>query len=695
MIDEKNYSDLSWLQKNIFTALQDISSLLENDEPKGRDCLIRLLENRLKFQEYEKLIDDLIQKAGLYPYLSSNHLERSIPELLSIELHKPDGMEDITLHSFQGKVYWALMDGHNVVLSAPTSFGKSLLIDTVIASKKYKSIVVIVPTIALIDETRRRLSRRFKCKFKIITHPGQAEAENNIYVLTQERYIELEKELIPDFFIIDEFYKLSPNRGDDERTFVLNHAFYRLLKSSAQFFMIGPNVKDINVDSKALDFMYFSTDFATVSTEIVYPSSGTPMENAVRICSEVVAPTMIFCKSAQSAYKLADKLIEDGVVSECEEMVDFVNWASENYHPDWKICKYLKYGLAIHHGSLPRSIAYHLLRLFNLRKINFLLCTSTIIEGVNTSAKNVIIYDKKIANLKPFDLFTFNNIKGRAGRMNEHFVGRVYVLDYEPQEDLPLVEIPSITQSKDAPDSLLIQIEDCDLSEDAKERLRYLHAQDDLSIDTIKNNSGIHPESQIELAQKILSNMSRFHTLLAWDRYPTNEQLMNVCNLMFEFLVEKGKDTVFSDKQLHFKISRLLRLQTFKAIVEEEIKNGTDVTQAIEETLLFFRRWCEHHFPKYLAAFDKIQREIFEKHGYVPGDYSFFGKKVKQLLMPISATILDEYGIPSQISLKLEEKYGLGDDIDSVIQAVKEIKLEDVELSAFEAGILHYALEEI
>jgi replicative superfamily II helicase len=42
--------------------------------------------------------------------------------------------DEIVFHRVQAEVYARLMEGENVVLSAPTSFGKSLIIDAVVAS---------------------------------------------------------------------------------------------------------------------------------------------------------------------------------------------------------------------------------------------------------------------------------------------------------------------------------------------------------------------------------------------------------------------------------------------------------------------------------------------------------------------------------------------------------------------------------
>ena len=82
--------------------------------------------------------------------------------------------------------------------------------------------------------------------------------------------------------------------------------------------------------------------------------------------------------------------------------------------------------------------------------IRYLVCTSTLIEGVNTKAKNVVIYDNKI-NKSSIDFFTFNNIKGRSGRMGQHYIGHVYLFDTPPSDPLPLVDIPVFSE----PDNLI------------------------------------------------------------------------------------------------------------------------------------------------------------------------------------------------------------------------------------------------
>lgn len=72
------------------------------------------------------------------------------------------------MHREQSAILKKLINGKNLAVSAPTSFGKSFIIDAFIAIKKPKNVVIIVPTIALTDETRRRLHKKFSGNIKLL-----------------------------------------------------------------------------------------------------------------------------------------------------------------------------------------------------------------------------------------------------------------------------------------------------------------------------------------------------------------------------------------------------------------------------------------------------------------------------------------------------------------------------------------------
>lgn len=63
-----------------------------------------------------------------------------------------------------------------------------------------------------------------------------------------------------------------------------------------------------------------------------------------------------------------------------------------------------------------------------------MVSTSSIIEGVNTQAEQVVVWSNKNGSCK-FDYFTYRNIIGRAGRMFKYFVGKVYLLEEPPVQE--------------------------------------------------------------------------------------------------------------------------------------------------------------------------------------------------------------------------------------------------------------------
>jgi replicative superfamily II helicase len=454
-------------------VLRDVSALAASDDAGdvsvARELVIRLLEHRDVAGAVGPILDALVRQLGLFPYLEPDSLP--LPDLLAFEAHRPIGLDEegVVFHEIQGYVYRLLLSGESVILSAPTSFGKSLIIDALIASGRYANVVVVVPTIALLDETRRRLAR-FRVTHKVITHVSQTQADRNLFVLTQERVIDLPDMPEIDLFIIDEFYKLDAS-SDPDRAHLLNQAFYRLWKTGAQFYFLGPNIHAIPADLPGTFTPRFvRTDFATVAAEVRRVSRrGSEREALVELCAGLDEPTLIYCRSPKRTRDVAGWLLEAGIGHD-GGLESAVEWVGANFHPDWIVGKALGRGIGVHHGRLPRSLAHYMVRQFNEERLRFLVCTSTLIEGVNTKAKNVVIFDNRVA-MTQFDYFTFNNIRGRSGRMFEHFIGHVYLFHEPPFEELPFVDFPVLTQPESAPDSLLVQVDPDELTPRSRERI--------------------------------------------------------------------------------------------------------------------------------------------------------------------------------------------------------------------------------
>jgi replicative superfamily II helicase len=127
-------------------------------------------------------------------------------------------------------------------------------------------------------------------------------------------------------------------------------------------------------------------------------------------------------------------------------------------------------GIGVHHGRIPRAVASQFIRSFNSGDLPILLCTSTLIEGGNTAAKSVFIYDKAI-NRDDYDFFTFSNVRGRAGRLGQHFVGSVYLFHTPPEHENIEVTPPLFGDLDDAPDEFVVQISEEDTTPAITDRI--------------------------------------------------------------------------------------------------------------------------------------------------------------------------------------------------------------------------------
>lgn len=694
-------SDPRSIEADPFRAAQLLASMVsraaigEFDDMKAQEAVLYALENKACFGECGVIVEGLARARGLYPYIVNDDL--SVREVLALEAHRPEGMDDVVLHRKQAEVYQRLLDGENVVLSAPTSFGKSLLIDALIASGRYSHVAVVVPTIALIDETRRRLAERFGRDFKLVTHPTQQLAEKNIFVMTQERVLDVESLPKIDLFVIDEFYKLDP-RQDVDRALLLNQALHRLLKTGAQFYMLGPSIKQIPSGlSDITGSAFVDTDYATVVTEQMHVNTdgGDGIGALVSLCRELNDSTLIYCASPASARRVATALAAAGLGSDEEKLSGAYDWLAANYHPDWAVARGFLTGVGVHHGKVPRAVAQYAVRQFNKGRLPFLVCTSTLIEGVNTKAKNVIVYDNRVAQ-KKFDFFTFNNIRGRSGRMLRHFVGRVYLFNAPPQEDLPFVDIPLVNQDESTPDSLLIQLDDDFLTPLSKARIGVIEEGSFLSLDVLRGNSGIDPTAQNELAKHLRSVGGDGYMLLRWTGFPDYDQLKYACELIWRFFVGKKRigGGVVSGSQLALKLSRLAKAKSVKALIVRELadQDSPDADRAVEDVLDFVRTWAGFHFPRYLMALDRIQRAVYMDWMGSAGDYSAYAASVENMFTTSGLVALDEYGVPLQIAEKMRPHFGVHETVDQALQQLRHIDVRRVHtLTDFERELVRDA----
>lgn len=677
----------------VATVASWVNDLATHD--RGRDFLIRLLAKKPQIPEYlHEPIDDLLMATGLLPYAGP---PRTLEDALLREAHAIPRLDGWVFHSLQLQVFRLIMNKRNVILSATTSVGKSVIVDAVIASKKFRKMVVIVPTIALIDETRRRISKSFGITHSIITHPTQETVHGipTIYVLTQERVLARKDLDNVDFFVVDEFYKLDLDRPDT-RAVDLNLAFHRLASSGAQFYLIGPHISEVRGIATRYQHVFLPSTFSTVALDIEHfhlsQASDDREAKLLELVRDLKTPTLIYCQSPPKCGDVARILINSEflpLVSETEVAVD---WLLHEFPEEWIVIEALRRGIGIHHGNVPRALQHYMVRCFEEGIIRFLVCTSTIIEGVNTVAENVIVYDRRL-NTTTLDSFTFRNIAGRAGRMGEWFVGKVYVLEAPIEDEQKAVILPIENQDAETPMSLLLDLPDSDLSDLSFSRIEDAVETSSLSLATLRANRHIPVDAQRQIAERIRTDLVRLK-LLNWRGMPNGPELAIACELIYDF-IDEGRSLkayqIFDGAQLSARLFNLSS-STLRSFISDRVqrrREGQSISDAVDLTLRFLRSYVVHTFPRQLSAINTIYKDVaFALNLDVQADYSLYAARTENLFLEGGLFALDEYGVPPQTAHRLGNRYRGLDSLNKALELVASVDFEQENLHPFELDLL-------
>lgn len=176
------------LKNQVFSILYETSCSIQEEalgEPQMLEVvprLAQLIDAREELTSFREVFSALARSLGLWNYIDREFADlrdgfvadtAEIPEL------------NIVLHREQQSALNSLLAGNNLVLSAPTSFGKSILIDALLLEDRFRRIAIVLPTIALLDEFRRRLVRQFGGTFDILMHHSEtSESEKVIFLGT-------------------------------------------------------------------------------------------------------------------------------------------------------------------------------------------------------------------------------------------------------------------------------------------------------------------------------------------------------------------------------------------------------------------------------------------------------------------------------------------------------------------------------
>lgn len=398
-----NYDKLLNFEESFMLA-KYVSSVV--DQELGREIIIHVLEIWENVNEESKEIwVNLIERAGFYPYLKED-MKIGIQGVIRKEISRSNHLKDIHFHAKQKVLSEKIEKNNNMAISAPTSFGKSLFIEEVVASRQYDNVLIIQPTLALIDETRKKL--RKYTDYNLIVNQAQLLQKKNIFILTAERVMEYKD--LPDinFFIVDEFYKVS-NRIKDDRIDVLNIAIEKILRHKPQSLFLTPSVDSLSKRFiEKYDVEFYKTTYSLVNSNIKkidIDNKNQKEEKLFDLLDCLEEPTLVYVPSPRKAYNLASRYYEYLRVNQKNfnnniVTMPMIKWIDKNVSRKWTLRNILSNGIGIHNGNIPRHMASTQLEYFEKGIINIMFVTSTLIEGVNTSAKNIIIFEMKKGKYK-------------------------------------------------------------------------------------------------------------------------------------------------------------------------------------------------------------------------------------------------------------------------------------------------------
>ena len=633
---------------------------------------------------------------------------------------------------------------HRLLVSAPTSYGKTFLMREIIFLNKerYNNILLVFPTVALLIENARELERfvsEYGMEYKVIKTIDSVDAasQKNIFVFTPERALQLISnfpDLEIDFFFFDEVYKINEdycNDGSEEesdektaktendflyedrgKTFRI--ALYLLAKRVKEYYIAGPNLTQkqfglgmqrflqLNrIDVKEIKFeptLRISVDAynkhlcehlpkqltgtETFSTEII--PSGTKVNERIKSVIQYIGEkqygkTLLYCnspgKAVEYSTKLAEKTEQDIFDSYPTHFKAFMEHIEKEYNVDdsvyeWSLLQILKKGFGMHHGKLPKYIQQEILEQFNRGTFNILFCTSTIVEGVNTDAQNVIILNASKGN-KTLTSFDIKNIRGRAGRYYHCFIGRVFYFTkklkkIENAEDLSL---DFVTYS-DGPLSI-IDLDNADVDDlTEKNQKEKSHRESitqnfKLPEEVFIKNRTVSKENQERLLN-VLIDENAFSIYKNWVTYEANLESFFRYNWMGKILRTFVKTGLIDEKtgKRFSAISNSFYSDGFRGLLKFEIdeyKKGKrkTVDDAYSRAFNNRRDVLEHKIPKILSLFESILIFVAEEKGVNTEKFSlakvrrYYETGVKSEL----GEFLIEYGFPVDAIRKIEEKY--------------------------------------
>ena len=388
----------------------------------------------------------------------------------------------LPVNDFQQRFWTAAADHRWLSASAPTASGKTFLIlqwlIDQMRSGKARVAVYLAPTRALVSEIESNLlallgddtavdvsSLPLRDKYDV----ARAGGARLILVFTQERLHLLANTLSDalsiDLLVVDEAHKI----GDNQRGVILQDAIERVGRANpaVKLVFISPatqNPEELLSDApEGVDVAAVDSDAPTVLQNLIVAeqvprksklwnlsirqqdetqpigvlrlaNSPSGLQKRLAFIAAAVGErggTLVYANRAADAETVADLISQllPSAIAPDKELAELADLARRGVHPKYGLASLVERGVAFHYGNMPSLIRLEVERLFRSGKIRFMVCTSTLIEGVNLSCRTIVLRGPRKGIGHPMAPHDFWNLAGRAGRWGDEFQGNIICVD--------------------------------------------------------------------------------------------------------------------------------------------------------------------------------------------------------------------------------------------------------------------------
>lgn len=441
----------------------------------------------------------VLTRLGNFPSIGTrsdvNLAQPSLPFALAAEEISSAHAHEVTINGqavlltdFQQRLWLNLMQNRRIALAAPTSAGKSFVLQGYLSALfdngQPKSVVYIVPTRALIAQVADDLAIQFNGMDQavpdIVTVPVEADtplADRAIYVMTQER-VQLALGSHTDFsasvIIVDEAHSIAEGSRGVLLQWVIDDLLLRA--PSTQILFASPAIRNLDVFGRlfglddvvefssveptvAQNFLVTTVESATKGKLLIHTAGdgskslrevatlelgrtvASRTEKLVHIPAELGRghSNIIYANGAAEAESVALQLAE--LMSDrepTEGRLALSDLAKEAVHANYALVECVKYGVAFHYSNIPTQLRRAIEAAVSSGEIDYLVCTSTLLQGVNLPAKNIFMFAPEKGRTKALESTDFWNLAGRAGRLKREFQGNIFLIDYDKWKKKPL-----------------------------------------------------------------------------------------------------------------------------------------------------------------------------------------------------------------------------------------------------------------